>query len=179
MDIQELIQTVRNSGVAGAGGAGFPSYAKLDKKAKTILLNCAECEPLLKVHRQLLQKYPYEILSTLQMIADTLEVNDVIIAVKEAYSKTIEAVKANLPSFPKCSLKELPEIYPIGDEVILIYETLGKLVPPGSIPLEVGVVVFNVETIFNIYKAVNNQEAVYSKYLTIAGAPWNDSGGSS
>lgn len=170
MDIQELIQTVKDCGVAGAGGAGFPSFAKLDKKADTILLNCAECEPLLKVHRQLLQKYPYEILSTLQMIADVLEVKEVFIAVKEAYTGTVDAVKANLPSFPKCTLKELPEVYPVGDEVILIYETLGKVVPPGSIPLAVGVVVFNVETIFNIYKAVNRREAVYTKYLTVAGA---------
>jgi Na+-translocating ferredoxin:NAD+ oxidoreductase RnfC subunit len=58
----------------------------------------------------------------------------------------------------------------MGDEVILIYETLGKVVPPGSIPLEVGVVVFNVETILNIFQAINHKEPVCSKYLTIAGA---------
>ncbi len=65
MDIKELISTVKENGVAGAGGAGFPTYAKLDKRADTIILNCAECEPLLKVHRQLLQKYAYEIMCTL------------------------------------------------------------------------------------------------------------------
>jgi Na+-translocating ferredoxin:NAD+ oxidoreductase RnfC subunit len=58
----------------------------------------------------------------------------------------------------------------MGDEVILIYETLGKVVPPGSIPLEVGVVVFNVETILNIFHAIHHKEPVYSKYLTITGA---------
>ena len=55
MEIQELIGIVKEHGVAGAGGAGFPTYAKLDKRAEAILLNCAECEPLLKVHRQLLE----------------------------------------------------------------------------------------------------------------------------
>jgi len=170
MDIQELIRIVKDSGVAGAGGAGFPSYAKLDKKAKTVILNCAECEPLLKVHRQLLQKYPYEIMSTLQLIAEILEADEVIIAVKEAYEKTINAVKSQISLFPKLILKELPEVYPMGDEVVLIYEVLGKVVPPGSIPLELGVVVFNVETILNIERAINKKEPVFSKYLTIAGA---------
>ena len=170
MDIQELIQLVKDCGVAGAGGAGFPSYAKLDKKADSILLNCAECEPLLKVHRQLLQKYPYEIMSTLQMMADALEAKEVIIGVKEAYSMTVQAVQANLTSFSKLKLQILPEVYPMGDEVQLIYETLGKVVPPGSIPHEVGVVVFNVETILNIYNAIHQSEPVSAKYLTVAGA---------
>jgi len=173
MDIKELIHIVKDSGVAGAGGAGFPTYAKIDKKADTIILNCAECEPLLKVHRQLLQKYSYEIMSALQIIADTLEISNIIIAVKEAYTRTVDSVKANQASFPKISLKLLKETYPMGDEVMLIYETLGKVVPPGSIPLEVGVVVFNVETILNVYQAVSRKEPVTMKYLTVAGEVHN------
>lgn len=169
MDINELISIVKANGVAGAGGAGFPTYAKLDKRANTIILNCAECEPLLKVHRQLLQKYAYEIMSTFDMMAKSVEANNVIIAVKEAYTKTVEAVKSNLDSFPNLELKLLPEIYPMGDEVVLIYETIKKIVPPGNIPIDIGVAVFNVETVFNIYKAITKQEPVYTKYLTIAG----------
>jgi len=169
MDINELISIVKANGVAGAGGAGFPTYAKLDKRAETIILNCAECEPLLKVHRQLLQNYAYEIMSAFDMIAKSVEAKNVIIAIKGAYTKTVEAVKANLDSFPNLGLKLLPEIYPMGDEVVLIYETLGKVVPPGSIPIEIGVAVFNVETVLNIYMAVVKQEPVYSKYLSIVG----------
>lgn len=169
MEIIELISIVKDNGVAGAGGAGFPTYAKLDKRADTIILNCAECEPLLKVHRQLLQKYAYEIMSTLDMIGKSVEANKVIIAVKEGYTKTVEAVKSNLDSFSNLELKLLPEIYPMGDEVALIYEAMNIVVPPGSIPIEVGIAVFNVETVLNIYKAVTKQEPVYSKYLTIAG----------
>lgn len=169
MDIKELTSIVKDSGVAGAGGAGFPTYAKFDKRTNTIILNCAECEPLLKVHRQLLQKFAYEIMSTLDIIATTVEANQVIIAVKSAYNATVDAVKSYIDSFPKIQIKELEEVYPMGDEVVLIYETLGKVVPPGSIPIEVGVTVFNVETVYNIYKAVTNKEPVNSKYLTIAG----------
>ncbi len=169
MDCKELIHIVKECGVAGAGGAGFPTYAKLDKKADTIILNCAECEPLIKVHRQLLQKYSFEIMSTLQALAEILDVNNVIIGVKEAYTKTIDAVKAYLPSFPKVQIAKLPEVYPMGDEVILIYEILGKVVPPGGIPLDIGVVVFNPETIWNLYQALNFKVPVTHKYLTITG----------
>ncbi|ROR29089.1 Na+-translocating ferredoxin:NAD+ oxidoreductase RnfC subunit [Mobilisporobacter senegalensis] len=170
MDIKELTSIVKESGVAGAGGAGFPTYGKFDKRADTIILNCAECEPLLKVHRQLLQKFAYEIMSTLDMIATAVEANQIIIAVKSSYTLTVDAVKSYIDSFPKIIIKELEEVYPMGDEIVLIYETLGKVVPPGSIPIEAGVTVFNAETVYNIYKAVTDHEPVSSKYLTIAGA---------
>ena len=68
MNFEELVALIKQNGIVGAGGAGFPTYAKLDKRADTIILNCAECEPLLKLHRQILVRYAYEILSTLDLI---------------------------------------------------------------------------------------------------------------
>lgn len=169
MNMTELSTLMRESGVVGAGGAGFPSYAKLNTKADTIILNCAECEPLLKLHRQVLEKYAYEIMSTLEAIAEAVEAERVIIAVKGSYKSAVEAVKAQLFSFKKTEIGLLPEIYPAGDEVITIYETTGRVVPPGSIPIEVGVIVYNVETIYNVYRALSNQAPVTYKYITIAG----------
>lgn len=169
MDIKELVKAVKANGVAGAGGAGFPTYGKIDNRAKTIILNCAECEPLLKVHRQLLQKYAYEIMYTLQKLGSIMGTEHIIVAVKKAYTNAVESVKANLDSFPGITLKLLPEVYPMGDEVVLIYETVGKKVPPGSIPIEIGVAVFNVETVLNIYNGIEKQEPVTSKYVTVAG----------
>lgn len=169
MELQELIGIVKDSGVAGAGGAGFPTYAKLDKRAEAIILNCAECEPLLKVHRQLLEKYAYEIMETFTLIGEVLEAKRMIIGVKEAYKATVSALEGNLSSFPKLELKLLPEVYPVGDEVVLIYETLGLIIPPGGIPIEKGAAVFNVESVYNIYKALRHKKPVNSKYLTIAG----------
>jgi Na+-translocating ferredoxin:NAD+ oxidoreductase RnfC subunit len=169
MELKELADLLQGNGIAGAGGAGFPTYAKLDKRADTIILNCAECEPLLKLHRQLLQRYPYEIMSTLTLLAETVGAVRVIIAVKGAYKKTIEAVQAHIESFSNIELRQMDEVYPLGDEVVLIYETLGKVVPPGGLPIEVGVTVFNVETIYNIYRGVYHQIPVTDKYLTIAG----------
>ncbi len=169
MDIKELIKIIKDNGVAGAGGAGFPTYAKLDKKADTIILNCAECEPLLQVHRQLLSQHAYEIMEALTLVADTLEAENVFIGVKKAYTKTVEAIESNLASFPKLKIKLLPEVYPMGDEVVLIYETTGKVVPPGGIPIEIGIAVFNVETIWNIYNAVKYGKPVSTKRLSITG----------
>lgn len=169
MELNELIEIMKKNGVAGAGGAGFPTYAKLDKRADTIILNCAECEPLLKLHRQVLEKYAYEIMSTLDLIAKTIGAKQVLIGVKGSYTKTVDAVKANLGSFQNMGISILPEIYPAGDEVILIYEATKRVVPPGNIPISVGVTVFNVETILNVYNAIHNAEPVTYKYVTIAG----------
>lgn len=69
MEMQALRQILQENGIVGAGGAGFPTYAKLDERAEIILLNCAECEPLLKLHRQLLEQRAEEILETFDGIA--------------------------------------------------------------------------------------------------------------
>lgn len=169
MKLTELIDIVKNAGVAGAGGAGFPTYGKLDARAKTIILNCAECEPLLRLHRQLLATHPYEILSTLELMAETIGSDEVIVGVKEAYRETISALNAQIDSFPKVRLGLLPEVYPAGDEVVLIHEVTGKVVPPGSIPINVGVAVFNVETVYNIYRALQGNGPVTRKYITVTG----------
>ena len=76
MNIEQLKNLLRENGIVGAGGAGFPTYAKMDKKADTLILNCAECEPLLRLHRQVLKMYTHEILSTLNEISKILEMEE-------------------------------------------------------------------------------------------------------
>lgn len=169
MELNKLSEIMRQAGVVGAGGAGFPSYAKLNMAADTIILNCAECEPLLKLHRQMLADYASEIMDTLEEIANTLEASQVIIAVKHAYTEAIDAVKANLSKCPKTKIGYLPEIYPAGDEVVTIYETTGRVVNPGALPITVGCIVYNVETIYNVYRAWKENAPVTHKYITVAG----------
>ena len=86
MDMKELSSILQQNGIVGAGGAGFPTYAKLDERAETIILNCAECEPLLRLHRQLLEKYAKEIIDTFHMIGETVGAKEVIIGIKKAYT---------------------------------------------------------------------------------------------
>ena len=168
MNFNELVKKIKDCGVVGAGGAGFPSYAKLDKRADTIILNCAECEPLLKLHRQLLERNAYEIVSTLDLIAKTVEAERVIIGIKGSYKNALAAVEAQIDSFENISICRLPEVYPAGDEVVLIKEATGKTVKAGSLPISVGVTVFNVETIYNVYNALQGTPVTH-KFVTVAG----------
>lgn len=169
MKIEQMASLLRENGIVGAGGAGFPSYAKLNEKADTIVLNCAECEPILMLHRQLLEKNSSEIVFALNAVTEAVGADKAIIAVKKSYKGAVEAVSAVLEDYKNIEIKYLPEIYPSGDEVVTIYEVTGRVVPPGNIPISVGVIAFNVETIFNIYKAIKNNKPVTHKYITIAG----------
>ena len=170
MNIDELKQTIRLSGIVGAGGAGFPSYAKIDPHTRILILNCAECEPLICVHSNLLARYTFEILSALRPLAETIGAEDVIVAVKSSYTQTIAAVEKHISSFPGMRLKTLRSVYPAGDEVVLAYEAAGVVIPPGTLPVESGVTVFNTETVYNMYGALFEARPVTEKWLTIAGA---------
>lgn len=169
MEIVELKKALFDGGVVGAGGAGFPTHAKLSDQAETIILNCAECEPLIKVDRQLMIDYVDEILSGMQMLVDAMGAKEGIIAIKKSYLSSIEAVNSSIVNYKKLRLHILPDIYPAGDEVVLIYETTKKVVEQGKIPITVGCVVVNVETVLNIYKKVTKDENVTTKFVTVAG----------
>ena len=168
MQLSELKELLRSEGVVGAGGAGFPTYAKLSDKAETVILNCAECEPLLKLHRQVLEKYTAEILGALSEIVKIMGAKRGIVAVKEHYKETLEAVSYEIDGYPTLSVHKLKSVYPSGDELILIKDVTGKTVKPGDLPISVGVVVCNVETVYNVHKALCG-EAVTEKYVTVAG----------
>ncbi len=169
MEMQNLKNILQTAGVVGAGGAGFPSYAKLNTDADTIILNCAECEPLLKLHRQVMQVYAYEIMSAMQAVCEAVGAQRAIIAIKPSYKKAVEAIKAQLGEFKNFSIGYLPEVYPAGDEVVTIYETTGRVVPPGKLPISVGVTVYNVETMLNAYRAIQDGKGVTHKYITVTG----------
>lgn len=169
MELETLRVLLQRSGVVGAGGAGFPTYGKLTDKADTVLLNCAECEPLLKLHQQLLAQHAPEILSALQMVAQAMGAQHVYVCAKSEYKSTTQALHESMGAYPDMRLELLDSIYPTGDEVILIYEVTGRVVRPGGLPLEVGVVVFNVETMYNIFCAVEQDAPVVSKLVTVTG----------
>lgn len=168
MKLSELQGILRDNGIVGAGGAGFPTYAKLSEKADTVILNCAECEPLLKLHRQVLHTHPQEIFEALELISKTVNAKRVCVALKKSYVETAAAIKPYIEFFENIEICLLDDVYPAGDEVVLTYEVTGKVVPPGNIPLSVGVMVLNVETVYNLYRAMNGRP-VTRKYVTIAG----------
>ena len=167
MNIKELSSILQENGIVGAGGAGFPTYAKLNENAETIILNCAECEPLLRLHRQLLEKNAREIVSTFHMMGQTMGSKDIVIGIKKAYKQAIEALYSVIGDYPGVRLGLLDEVYPAGDEVVLIYEVTGKVVRPGGLPIECGVAVFNVETVYNVYRAIKKNTPVVDKLVSV------------
>ena len=120
MKLDELKSLIKDAGIAGCGGAGFPSYAKLSEKADTIILNCAECEPLFRLHRQLLKRYSFEIISTLDKMCQCIGAKEFHIAMKRGYKTTAEAVERDIVPFKNGKTDYLYEVYPAGDEIVLI-----------------------------------------------------------
>lgn len=167
MEMKELSSILQQNGIVGAGGAGFPTYAKLNENAETIILNCAECEPLLRLHRQLLEKHAREIISTFYLMGQTMGSKDIVIGIKKAYKGAIAALNECIGDYEGVRLGLLDEVYPAGDEVVLIYEVTGKVVAPGGLPIQSGVAVFNVETVYNVYRAIKKHTPVVDKLVSV------------
>lgn len=169
MEMQALKQVLRKMGIVGAGGAGFPTYAKLDERAEIILMNCAECEPLLKLHRQLMEQRAEEILRTFDGIARAVGAGEAVIGIKGEYKSAVKAINRYIDRYPHMRVQLLDSAYPMGDEVVLIYEATGRVIRPGGLPIEEGVAVFNVETVYNVYRALEKQIPVVDKLVSVVG----------
>lgn len=157
-------ERVRSNGVVGAGGAGFPSYQKLARPAEIVIMNAAECEPLLHKDKQILSHFQDQVLAGMAKVMAQVGATRGIIGIKDKYHELIEALRAagaprGIEVFP------LGDFYPAGDEFITVYETTGRVIPPGGIPLDVGCVTMNVETLLNI----ELDRPVTHKYLSVAG----------
>ncbi len=155
---------IAEHGVVGAGGAGFPTAVKLSSRAETVILNAAECEPLLHKDKELLIHHWPEVRRGLEIAVGRVGAKRAVIGIKEKHEKLISQLGKDLPTNTK--LCPLADAYPSGDEFILVYDVTGEIIPPGGLPIHLGVVVSNVETLFNI----GSEKPVTHKYLTVAGA---------
>ncbi len=163
---QVTVAQVHDAGVVGAGGAGFPTHVKLAAKADTVLINAAECEPLLHKDKEVLRAFPDQVLNGLAQAMRLVGASRGIIGIKGKYHDVIELLRPRLPQ--GVEIVSLPDAYPSGDEFMLVYEATGRVIPPGGIPLHVGAVVINVETAKNVAEAA--AQPVTEKFLTVAGA---------
>lgn len=165
MDLKELM---REAGIAGAGGAGFPAYAKLAEGANTLLINGAECEPLLYTDYILLKRELPMVLAGIKAILEYAKIPRALLCVKEHTAARL-GLKDGETLAQKISVKTLPDVYPMGDEVSLIYQATGRVVRPGNLPITAGVIVYNVETVYNVAAAVKFSTKVTMKWLTVGG----------
>lgn len=165
----EILEQIRNAGVVGAGGAGFPTHAKLNCQAEIVIANGAECEPLLRVDQQLMQYNAKEILYGLQSAMKATGAKLGVIALKKHYGDAVHALKKVLVGVPDIQLHLMRSYYPAGDEQQIVYEVTGRVVPTGGLPLDVGVVVDNVGTLLNVAMA-RRRVPTTDKYVTVGGA---------
>ena len=164
----ELKEIMKNAGIVGAGGAGFPSYAKLAEGADTLVINGAECEPLLYTDYVLLQKEMPMVLAGIKAVLGFAKIPQGLLCVKAHTAKRLRLTDGTRLA-DKIFLKILPDVYPMGDEISLIYQATGRVVKPGNLPITVGVIVYNVETVYNVGMAVKFSEPVTMKWVTVAG----------
>lgn len=166
----DRIARLAESGVVGAGGAGFPAHVKLNAKADCVIINGAECEPLLRVDQQLMERYALQLLEALAMIVEQVGAKEGVVALKDHYHGAVAALQKELPAFENLRIHTMPSFYPAGDEHVLVHEVTGRIVPEGGIPLNSGAVVTNVETALNIRRMLMENCPVTHKYVTITGA---------
>ena len=164
-----LTEKIFAAGIVGCGGAGFPTHVKYNAKPEHLIINAAECEPLLRTDRYVMCNFPKEIIEGCEAALAHLGAKDCTIALKEPYKEEIAALQAAIDAKKSpVKLHTFPSFYPAGDEQVMVYEVTGKVVPPAAIPLEVGCVVSNVATILAIHDAVNGKPFTH-KFLTMTG----------
>lgn len=165
-----LLDAIKNAGVVGAGGAGFPTHVKLDCQVEFLLINAAECEPLLQTDKFIIKAYAGKIVRAASVVAEHVSAKTTYIAIKNVNQELVEHMQEAISQTGDSGISVfgLDNYYPAGDEQMLVYDITSRVVPPSGIPLEVGVVVSNVATMLSIHDAINGIPVTH-KFLTVAG----------
>ncbi|MEG1134088.1 MAG: 4Fe-4S dicluster domain-containing protein [Cellulosilyticaceae bacterium] len=169
MTYEELKEQIAEAGIVGAGGAGFPTNFKLAKDMDYLVVNGAECEPLLYTDYGLLEEYGKEIIDTLSDVLNLCNIKEGIIGIKKKYGKLIDMLNDYTQRYPHIKVKAVEKVYPVGDEVTLIYECTGRVIPRGELPSSQKVVEINVETLLNISNKLRKNQSVTHTYITLGG----------
>ncbi|MFA9378990.1 MAG: 4Fe-4S dicluster domain-containing protein [Lachnotalea sp.] len=165
-----LIEVIKDAGIVGAGGAGFPTHIKLNTKADYFIVNAAECEPLIETDKYLCRTFSDELIKGIMYISNHLEAKKSVIALKGKYKVEIAALKEAIEkNGANIEIFEMKTYYPAGDEQIMVQQVTGKSVPERGIPIEVNAVVDNVGTVIAIYNAIENGKKNTDKYLSVVG----------
>ena len=167
----EIVAAVKAAGVVGAGGAGFPTHIKINATVDTVIANGAECEPLLRAHQHIMASESMKMVLGMKTVMLATGAQRGYIGLKRKYAEAITNLETAIKAIggKEIQIFFLPDIYPAGDEHVLVHEVTGRIVPEGGIPLHVGIVVANVETLVNIANALEGKP-VTDKYVTVGGA---------
>ena len=152
------LELVEEAGIVGLGGAGFPSYAKLARPLEqggTVIVNAAECEPILSHNILSIEKDPEKLLRGLEIAMQIVSAENGVVAIKEKHQKAVERLSNTINTKKNIRIVLLPDLYPMGEERAVIREVLGDLLPVDSLPIRENAVVLNAETVCRIQEAVD------------------------
>ena len=167
----EIIEIVKNAGIVGMGGAGFPTYVKLKpgKPIEAVLLNGCECEPMLTADHRLLLEFADDVIFGLQAMMKTVSAPKGIIVIEENKPDAIALLREKVADLEGIEVLEVSTQYPQGGEKMLIKRALGRSVPSGCLPADVGAVVSNVSTVKAISDAIQKGMPLIERITTVTG----------
>jgi Na+-translocating ferredoxin:NAD+ oxidoreductase RnfC subunit len=166
---EQIIALVRDAGVIGAAGVGFPTWVKLQTKVETVIVNGSECEPLLYTDKTILKNKAEDVVEGLKLAMAATHAKKGIIAMNADHRDVIDAIKKVIYTHaPYIKIHLLGNYYPAGDELLMVYDVTKKIIPENGTPASVDVAVLNVSTIVQIYQAVNGKPAT-ERVVTITG----------
>lgn len=168
---ENYLEAIKEAGIVGAGGAGFPTHVKFNVKLDggIIIANAAECEPILSHNVKLMEENPEIIIKGIKYAIEITGAAKGYIAIKPKYKKAIIAMGRACKNEENIEVKFLPDMYPAGDERVIVRELLGVELQPGQLPLEANTVISNVETLKNIVLAIEERRPVITKDITVGG----------
>lgn len=171
---EQFIQAVRDSGIVGLGGAGFPTYVKFDvkdySKIRDVIVNGAECEPYITSDTRTMVDRARDIGEGIDLLEKYLGIKSFVIGIEDNKPQAAEAMKKIAAARSGVRVRMLPSGYPQGGEKVLVYNTVGRVIPAGKLPLDVGAVVVNCTTLAAIAEYVRTGMPLVSKVVTVAGA---------
>lgn len=162
-----FLQQVRDAGVVGEGGAGFPAHVKYDAQVETVIANGCECEPLLYTDQHIMARHADAIVAALKAVMAAMGAGRGIVAIKRKYVDIARRLEAAIAG-TGIELAQLDNFYPAGDEHVLVHELLGRAIPPLGLPKDVGAVVSNVGTLYSVSRALTGQPVTH-RVVTVTG----------
>lgn len=170
---EEILSQISANGIVGLGGATFPSHVKLnvkeDAKIDWLIVNGVECEPYLTADHRLMLEKAEEIIVGVQILMKALKLENAVIGIENNKKDAIKLFKAAVHKDPRIKIAALQVKYPQGGEKQLVKAILNREVPKNGLPLDVGVIVHNVGTIFAIYEAIQHQKPLMERVVTVTG----------
>lgn len=173
MSAAEILTRIKDAGIVGMGGAGFPTFIKMSPpkpdRIDYVIANCAECEPYLTSDYRRMLEEPENLIGGLKVLLNLFEHARGILAIEDNKPECIRLLKEMTREEPRISVKELKTKYPQGAERQLIYATTGRLVNSSMLPADVGCIVSNVDTIITVNRAVTKGKPMMYRVVTVTG----------